>query len=141
MPCSFRVPLIDTIDIIIFDVLIIKVYTKKSKLDINYSILFKLNTRIFVKILMLNSKYNIVKIQQTLKAIYPDVKTRLVHKSPFQLLIATILSAQCTDIQVNLVTKKLFKKMPKPKDFANASLKDIEKFIYSTGFYKKKRKT
>ena len=67
-------------------------------------------------------------------------KCYLHHETPFQLLIATMLSAQCTDARVNIVTADLFKKYPSVEDFANADIHELEKDIYSTGFYKKKKK-
>jgi hypothetical protein len=70
------------------------------------------------------------KIRKILRTIYSDVKTPLIHQTPFQLLIATILSAQCTDKQVNRVTEVLFKRLKTPADFAGAALKTIEKFIW-----------
>lgn len=76
-----------------------------------------------------------------LKKEYPEVKIALDFKNPFQLLIATILSAQCTDARVNIVTKELFKKYKKPEDFINATSDELEKDIYSTGFYKQKSKS
>lgn len=79
-------------------------------------------------------------ILKTLKDRYPVVNTKLEYKSPFQLLIATILSAQCTDQQVNRVSKKLFEKYPKASDLAFALLKDIKKIIFSAGFYNNKAK-
>lgn len=75
-----------------------------------------------------------------LKDNYPDVTSALAHQNPFQLLIATILSAQCTDKQVNLVTKELFKKYPSATHFAQAPITDIEKAIRSTGFFHNKAK-
>ena len=78
------------------------------------------------------------KIRKILRAIYPDVKTELYHNSPFQLLVATILSAQCTDKQVNRVTRVLFDHLKTPTDFCGASIKTIEGFIRSTGFYHNK---
>jgi endonuclease III len=89
---------------------------------------------------MLNSKNNVKKILKVLKNLYPHVTTQLDHKTPFELLIATILSAQCTDAQVNKVTKKLFQKFDSPESFAKANLKEMETLIYSTGFYKNKSK-
>jgi len=80
---------------------------------------------------------NIIKI---LKKTYPDAKIKLEFKNPFQLLISTILSAQCTDDRVNMVTKTLFQKYSTPDDFAEADINDLEKEIYSTGFYKAKAK-
>jgi endonuclease-3 len=76
----------------------------------------------------------------TLKDRYPDVKTQLDHHNPFQLLTATILSAQCTDRQVNQVTGHLFAQFPDPASLAVADLGDIKKIIYSTGFYNNKAK-
>ncbi len=86
------------------------------------------------------NKADIIFLLQTLKDRYPDVKTQLVHKTPFQLLTATILSAQCTDRQVNQVTQQLFARFPDPRALAKASLADIKKLIYSTGFYNNKAK-
>ncbi|MCF8067213.1 MAG: endonuclease III [Desulfobacterales bacterium] len=81
------------------------------------------------------------KIQTILKTAYPIVKTQLDHKSPFELLIATILSAQCTDRQVNSVTPNLFEKLQTPEAFAKARITTIEKLIHSTGFYHNKAKS
>lgn len=86
------------------------------------------------------SKSKITQILRILKARYPVVETQLTHKSPFQLLTATILSAQCTDNQVNKVTKNLFAKYPEPEDLAAAPLKDIKPIVFSTGFYNNKAK-
>ena len=80
------------------------------------------------------------KIRKILRTIYPDVKTPLRHRTPFQLLVATILSAQCTDKQVNRVTRVLFQHLKTPADFAAAPLKTIEKHIRPTGFYHNKAK-
>ena len=63
-------------------------------------------------------KFRLARIVSNLKKAYPDSKCSLIYESPFQLLIATILSAQCTDIRVNKVTSVLFSKYSKPKDFA-----------------------
>ncbi len=79
-------------------------------------------------------------IRTILKARYPDVKTQLDYHTPFELLIATILSAQCTDKQVNSVTPKLFQKLSTPQAFADAPLELIEELIHSTGFYHNKAK-
>ena len=86
------------------------------------------------------AKPYVTKVLRRLKADYPEAPCALNHKSPFQLLIATILSAQCTDKRVNLVTKDLFRKYKKPADFAAAPLKDIEKAVQSTGFFRNKAK-
>jgi endonuclease III len=72
---------------------------------------------------------------------YPKVKSALEFRSPFQLLVATILSAQCTDERVNIVTKDLFRKYKKPADFVSVTNEELEKDIYSTGFYKQKAKS
>ena len=81
------------------------------------------------------------KIIDILKKEYPKVKSALEYSNPFELLISTILSAQCTDERVNLVTKELFKKYKKPQDFVNLSNAELEKEIFSTGFYKQKAKS
>jgi len=82
-----------------------------------------------------------LKILNRLKKEYPTVKTALIHETPFQLLIATILSAQCTDARVNIITKSLFKKYKKPQDYLDVSSKELEKDIFSAGFYKQKAKS
>lgn len=81
------------------------------------------------------------RIFDILKKEYPEVKPALNYSSPFQLLIATILSAQCTDERVNIVTKDLFKKYKKPQDFIHLNNEELEKEIFSTGFYKQKAKS
>jgi len=83
------------------------------------------------------------KIQQILLLLdenYGPIKCYLDHENPWQLLIATILSAQCTDDRVNIVTKDLFKKYTSVKDFAEATQAELEKDIHSTGFYRNKSK-
>ncbi len=80
-------------------------------------------------------------IIKLLKKEYPHPKSQLDHETPFQLLIATILSAQCTDAKVNIVTQTLFKKYKKPEDYVKVSNAELEKDIYSTGFYKQKTKS
>ncbi|ETR73462.1 MAG: endonuclease III [Candidatus Magnetoglobus multicellularis str. Araruama] len=86
------------------------------------------------------SDYRIKQIQQTLKMMYPEVKTQLYHHNAFELLIATILSAQCTDRQVNAVTPKLFHKLKTPQDFIDVKTETLEKLIYTTGFFHNKAK-
>jgi endonuclease-3 len=71
---------------------------------------------------------------------YADAECALTHKNAFQLLIATILSAQCTDQRVNMVTPELFKKWPTPEDMARAEVRELEKVIQSTGFFRNKAK-
>jgi endonuclease III len=80
-------------------------------------------------------------ILRILKSNYPIAKTSLRFKTPFQLLVSTILSAQCTDARVNLVTQELFKEYKTPKDLASISQKKLEQLIRSTGFYKNKAKS
>ncbi len=73
-----------------------------------------------------------------LKRYRPRAECALSHKNPVQLMVATVLSAQCTDKRVNEVTKSLFKKYPTARAFAGADLKMLEKEIYSTGFFRSK---
>lgn len=79
-------------------------------------------------------------IVRQLKEEYPDAECALIHDSPFQLLIATILSAQCTDVRVNMVTPGLFAKWPDAHALAAAPLPALEKEIASTGFFRSKAK-
>jgi len=81
---------------------------------------------------------NLPKIISLLKKTYPGADCSLDHKSPFELLTATILSAQCTDERVNMVTPPLFKKYPGPAEMGRAPLADLEALVHSTGFYKNK---
>ncbi|MEE9370120.1 MAG: endonuclease III [Sedimentisphaerales bacterium] len=78
------------------------------------------------------------RILPVLKKVYPSAKTALRFKNPLELLIATILSAQCTDARVNMVTYEVFKKYKSAQDWAKADLKEIESDIKSTGFYRNK---
>jgi len=79
-------------------------------------------------------------IVKLLKKSYPAAHCSLRHKNPFQLLAATILSAQCTDARVNMVTPLLFKRYPGPAEMGGAPLDSLEKLVHSTGFYKNKAK-
>jgi endonuclease-3 len=79
-----------------------------------------------------------MKILHRLNLEYPDAHCELNHKNAFELLIATILSAQCTDVRVNMVTPHLFKKFPNPEKLSKASQADVEEIIKSTGFFKSK---
>lgn len=83
-------------------------------------------------------KKKIAEIINRLEQIYPNAVCALNHENPFQLLIATILSAQCTDERVNIVTQTLFKKYKTPLDFTLVPAEELERDIYSTGFYKAK---
>jgi len=80
------------------------------------------------------------KILPILKAAYPQAKCSLRHSNPLQLLVATILSAQCTDDRVNIVTSDLFKKYKSAADYANVPQEELERDIQSTGFYRNKAK-
>ena len=80
-------------------------------------------------------------IIRRLKRAYPDAKCSLNHSNPFELLIATILSAQCTDERVNIVTADLFRKYTKPEDYLTVSPRELEKDIQSTGFFRNKTKS
>ena len=85
-------------------------------------------------------KARLLKIIEVLEAEYPKAKTALHYRSPLEILVATILSAQCTDKRVNLVTQALFKKYRTVEDYANAHLGELEQDIRSTGFYRNKAK-
>jgi len=78
------------------------------------------------------------KIIRLLKRAYPDAKCSLNHSNAFELLIATILSAQCTDARVNIVTQDLFRKYRKPEDYLNVSPKELQQDIRTTGFFRNK---
>ena len=80
-------------------------------------------------------------IYRQLTKNYPNVRCELDYNSAFQLLVATVLSAQCTDKRVNQTTPALFKKYPNPKKMAKADLKDIQRLVKSTGFFRAKAKS
>ncbi|HEU4506829.1 MAG TPA: endonuclease III, partial [Pyrinomonadaceae bacterium] len=80
-------------------------------------------------------------IIRRLKRAYPDAKCSLNYTNPFELLVATILSAQCTDERVNMVTADLFRKYRKPEDYLKVSPRELEKDIQSTGFFRNKTKS
>jgi len=88
----------------------------------------------------MDNKLRIKKIIAILKNLYPQAKCSLYYKTPVQLLVATILSAQCTDERVNIVTKELFKKYKTAGDFAKLKQEVLETAIRSTGFYHNKAK-
>src|SRR4029450_12859234 len=79
-------------------------------------------------------------VRARLAQLYPGAECALVHENPFQLLTATILSAQTTDENVNKVTPALFAKYPTPDDLAHADPDDVEKLIFQTGFFRSKTK-
>jgi len=88
----------------------------------------------------MNKKKISLQILEILKTTYPDAKCELFFKNNFELLIATILSAQCTDVAVNKVTPQLFNKYRSPDLLAKASIQNLEEIIKPTGFYKNKAK-
>src|SRR6185503_21269359 len=83
----------------------------------------------------------IAQILSRLAEMYPGAKCALHHSNAWELLVATILSAQCTDVRVNMVTPGLFKKYPTPKDFAALKPEQLEPEIRSTGFFRNKSKS
>ena len=89
----------------------------------------------------MTKKERALKAVEALKAEYPDAECSLVASDPFQLLVATRLSAQCTDARVNMVTPALFEKYKTVEDFANAELSDVEDLIRTCGFYHDKAKS
>ena len=88
----------------------------------------------------MDKKQKILRIIDLLDKEYPDARTALKFKTPLEMLVSTILSAQCTDKRVNMVTKELFRKYKKPEDYATADISELENDIRSTGFYKNKAK-
>jgi endonuclease-3 len=87
------------------------------------------------------SPERVAAILEALRKAYPDVVCALHHRNAWELTVATILSAQCTDVRVNLVTPKLFKTFPTPKAMAAASLPELEELIRTTGFFRNKAKS
>ena len=88
-----------------------------------------------------DAKRHAATIVKLLRREYPDAACALAFRTPLELLVATILSAQCTDKRVNLVTKDLFRKYPSAADYARAPLEELERDIQSTGFYHNKAKS
>ncbi len=86
-------------------------------------------------------KVRITAILEKLNQMYPNVECALYHRNPWELLVATILSAQCTDKRVNEVTPGLFEKYPTPQDFASASQEEMANDVRSTGFFNNKAKS
>jgi endonuclease-3 len=80
-------------------------------------------------------------ILKGLDEAYPEVECALTHTSPWELLVATILSAQCTDVRVNMVTPELFRRFPTPQAMAKATLPQLEALIRTTGFFRNKAKS
>ncbi len=87
------------------------------------------------------AKARAVAVVELLQALYPDAECALRHSNAYELLVATILSAQSTDERVNIVTPALFARYPTPGDLAHADPDDVEKLIHSTGFFRAKTKS
>lgn len=82
----------------------------------------------------------VLQVLEILEELYPDARCALEYGNPWQLLVATILSAQCTDRQVNIVTRDLFPRFPDPNSLAAAGQQEVEELIRSTGFFRNKAK-
>ena len=89
----------------------------------------------------MDQKQRALQIYNLLNKTYPNAKVALHFSNPLEMLIATILSAQCTDKRVNIVTPTLFKRYKTAKDYANANIKELEQMIRSTGFFRAKAKS
>ena|SRR5271165_2385047 len=87
------------------------------------------------------SAERVAEILKKLDEAYPNAVCALEHRSPWELLVATILSAQCTDVRVNMVTPELFKRFPTPAAMAKAGLPELEELIRTTGFFRNKAKS
>ena len=83
----------------------------------------------------------VASILKALDEAYPSVECALTHRTPWELLVATILSAQCTDVRVNMVTPELFRRFPTPQKMAKATLPQLEALIRTTGFFRNKAKS
>ncbi len=88
---------------------------------------------------VLTSSHALITLDR-LEVAYPEAHCALIHRNPWQLLVATILSAQCTDVRVNLVTPKLFERFPDPQSLARSHQAEVEALIRSTGFFRNKAK-
>jgi endonuclease III len=89
----------------------------------------------------MNRKERAERLSQDLPKIYPEAHCELDFKNPLELLVATILSAQCTDVRVNMVTKVLFKRCKTASDYASIPQEELEEIVRSTGFYRNKAKS
>lgn len=94
-----------------------------------------------IKVDPAEARQRILKFFPILRKTYPDAKTSLDHRTPLDLLIATIMAAQCTDVRVNIVTRELFKKYHTPQDWVNIPIEQLQEEIRTTGFYKNKAKS
>lgn len=93
-----------------------------------------------IKVDPAEAKERVLKILPLLKKTYPDAKIALNWDTPWNLFVAVVLSAQCTDVRVNIVTEELFEKYKKPEDYLKVPQEELEQDIRSTGFYKNKAK-
>lgn len=98
------------------------------------------NGAFLLKLYRLMKQENVLITLEKLNAMYPDAQTELNYSTPYELLVAVILSAQCTDKRVNIVTKELFKKYNTPSQIAKLPQSELEAIIYSCGFYRAKAK-
>lgn len=89
---------------------------------------------------MPNKEQRALLVLERLHARYPEPETHLVHQSPWELLVATVLAAQCTDERVNKVTPELFRRWPGPAELALAAQEELEEVVHSTGFFRNKAK-
>jgi endonuclease-3 len=96
---------------------------------------------VFIRARRMTARQRVAQLVQTFPEVYPGARCELDFRNPLELLIATILSAQCTDKRVNMVTPALFAKYRSAKDYASASLAELEKAIKSTGFFRNKAKS
>lgn len=94
--------------------------------------------KVFKRGLWMDEKKRIRKIISLMGKEYPTKKSSLKYRNPLEMLVSTILSAQCTDARVNIVTKKLFKDFRKARDYADVDVEVLEGYVKSTGFYKNK---
>src|SRR4051812_790859 len=85
-----------------------------------------------------NQKKQAAEVVRRLKGLYPDPECALHHEDAWQLLSATILSAQCTDVRVNMVTPELFRRFPTPQAMASAKQEEVEELVKTTGFFRQK---
>ena len=103
-----------------------------------YNVLFVINTNLRKTVYRMTKKEIALKANEKLKEMYPEAVCSLNADNPFQLLVATRLSAQCTDARVNLVTPALFEKYPDIEAFARADVQEVENIIHSCGFFRQK---
>ena len=123
--------------------LIYQIHQRSNLTQIRQICIFKLSLLAFFIMISDNSeiKQRINEITRLLKREYPEARCALNHANAFELLVATILSAQCTDERVNIVTANLFRKYRKPQDYLEVTQEELEQDIHSTGFFRNKAKS